>query len=341
MGRNMTSIKKLSDLGEQEWLKRVRRWLDGAGGRLILGIGDDAAAIATRGPVIATTDALIEGVHFQREWIGARDLGRKALAVNLSDIAAMGGRPIAALLALSVPPEANIRELRDFFFGLRDGARRWGCPIAGGDLTRAPQWSIAITVLGEPAVRRGGKPVLALRSAARPGQSVYVTGRPGESGAGLIALTRGISAPALIARHNRPQPRLAEGALLARICPDLAMLDVSDGIWCDSVRLAEASKCAIEIESASLPISPSIRRFCREHAIDPIQPVLFGGEDYELLFCTGRSIETLQCAFRDRGIKTKITCIGRVQSGRGRHLLDSSGRRQTIADLTFQHFRYI
>lgn len=335
--RNKTKIK-ISDIGEIEWLGRVRRWLDGAGGRLKLGIGDDAAAIETRGPVIATTDALIEGVHFRRDWIGPRDLGRKALAVNLSDIAAMGGRPIAALLALSVPPDAEVVDLRDFFFGLRDGARRWGCPIAGGDLTRAPQWSIAITVLGEPAVRRGGKPVLALRSAARPGQSVYVTGRPGESGAGLIALGRGVSAPALIRRHNRPEPRLAEAAVLARICRDLAMLDLSDGIWCDSVRLAEASGCAIELESSALPISPAIRGFCGEHSIDPLQPVLFGGEDYELLFCTDRGLESLERAFRDRSIETNITRIGRVKSGRGRRLIDSSGRRQKVADLTFQHF---
>ncbi|MCE5231285.1 thiamine-phosphate kinase [bacterium] len=332
-------MHRLCDFGEQDWLKRVRRWFASADRRLVLGIGDDAAAIdAGRGPVIATTDALIEGVHFRRDWIGARDLGRKTLAVNVSDIAAMGARPLAALLALSVPPSASASDLRDFFLGLRDGARRWDCPLAGGDLTRAPQWSIAITVLGVPSVRRSGRPVIVKRSTARPGQFLYVTGKPGESGAGLVALHRGIASPALVARHNRPEPRVREGELLARICPDLAMLDVSDGIWCDSGRVAEASNCAIEIESASLPVSRALAAFCNSLSIDPLDPVLFGGEDYELLFATAVAPAKIQQAFRRHGLKTAITPIGRVKSGRGRYLLDPSGRRINIADRTFQHF---
>ncbi len=329
----------LSEIGEVGWLERVRRWFDSGDRRLLLGIGDDAAAIRIApGPVIATTDALIEGVHFRRDWISPRDLGRKALAVNVSDIAAMGARPVAALLALSVPFDAPLSALRAFFLGLRDGARRWRCPLAGGDLTRAPQWSIAVTVLGEPSVRRGGKPFLARRSTARPGQCVYVTGWPGESGAGLIALTRNLSAPRLVARHNRPEPRLAEAAALAQACPDLAMLDVSDGIWCDSGRIAAASACALDLEASSLPIGPALRAFCAAHAIDPLQPVLFGGEDYELLFCTARTPDAVVRAFRRRGIDTPVTRIGLVRAGRGRHLIDAAGRRLKIEDRTFRHF---
>lgn len=331
--------KQLKNFGEIGWLKHVRRWFDTGDARLVLGIGDDAAAIdAGRGPVIATTDALIEGVHFRREWIGARDLGRKALAVNVSDLAAMGAKPVAALLALSVPAEASAGELRDFFMGLSDGARRWDCPLAGGDLTRAPQWTISVTALGVPAARRAGKPVIVRRSTARAGQSVYITGRPGESGAGLMALSRGIAAPKLIARHNRPEPRIREGALLARICPDLAMLDVSDGIWCDSGRIAEASGCAIEIEAAALPVSAVITAFSEGEGIDPLEPVLFGGEDYELMFCTQKSAESIARAFKREGIGTEITRIGRVAAGKGRFLVDASGKRIKTADRTFRHF---
>lgn len=331
-------VDKLSDLGELALIKRVRRWLASDDPRLLIGIGDDAAIIETGGPIAATTDALIEGVHFRRDWISPRDLGRKALAVNVSDIAAIGWRPTAALLALSVPPDAGLSDLKQFFMGLRDGARRWNCPIAGGDLTRAPQWSIAITVFGEPAVRRPGI-VIATRNGAEPGQSIYITGRPGESGAGLIALARGVSAPRLIARHNRPEPRVAEAAVLAQTCrAGLAMLDVSDGIWCDSARIAEASSCALAIESAALPISPALRAFCKSHSIDPLQPVLFGGEDYELLFCTHTKPDKLRRAFLAHSIKTEITRIGRVVPGGGRYLLDSAGHIQNIADKTFSHF---
>lgn len=331
--------KQLQHFGEIAWLSRVRRWFGGDDPRLVLGIGDDAAAIEVgRGPVVATADALIEGVHFRRDWIGARDLGHKALAVNVSDLAAMGARPVAALLTLSVPANAAADELRAFFMGLREGARRWDCPLAGGDLTRAPQWTISITALGVPAVRRAGKPVLARRSQARPGQSVYVTGRPGESGAGLLALSRGFKAPGLIARHNRPEPRIEEGALLAKICPDLAMLDVSDGIWCDSGRIAGASGCAIQIEAAALPISAAVEAFCRRAGIDPLEPVLFGGEDYELMFCTAKPEETIRRAFERAGIKTAVTRIGRVAAGKGRFLIDASGRRVKTADRTFRHF---
>ncbi len=335
------SNHRLAELGEQGWLRRVARWFATDSRRLVLGIGDDAAAIAIdrgEGPLVATVDALVEGVHFRREWTPARALGHKTLAVNLSDLAAMGARPLAALLALGVPPTASLAELRDFFIGLRTAGRAFGCPLAGGDLTRAPQWTISLTALGLPAARRGGQGVLARRSTARPGMTLYVTGWPGESAGGLLALRRGLQAPRLIARHNRPTPRLAEGAVLARVCQNLAMLDLSDGIVCDARRLAEASGCAIEIDAAALPISRPLTSWCRAQSIDPLEPILFGGEDYELLLATDRTAATLARDFARAGVKTPLTAIGRIVEGRGLRVLDARGRPLPLVDRTFRHF---
>src|SRR6185295_3543089 len=141
-----TRSAPLSELGEHKLLERVRHWFAADNARLAVPLGDDAAAIhwpKGSGAVVVSTDELVEGVHFRREWTSMRDLGAKALAVNLSDLAAMAAVPVAAFLSLSVPPDTPTRDLRDFFIGLRAAGRQWGCPLAGGDLTRAPQWTMA------------------------------------------------------------------------------------------------------------------------------------------------------------------------------------------------------
>lgn len=342
---NQSREKTLADVGERAWLRRVRRWFAPEGRALAIPIGDDAAALAldpAAGPLIVTTDALIEGVHFRFDWTPPRELGAKALAVNLSDLAAMAARPVAAFLALSVPSATPLHALRDFFLGLRAEGRRHGCPLAGGDMTRAPQWAIAITVMGQPVVPARPAP----RSAARAGQRLYVTGRPGESGAGLAALQAGVAAPRLIRRHNRPTPRLAEAAALARLCPDLAMLDVSDGIWNDAGQLAEASGVRVELANDALCLmageimagSDAIVELSMKLKVVPLHWVLFGGEDYELLFATAADRETIMDAFGQAGIKTAVREIGRIRAGRGVHLMLSEGRELKVDDKTFKHF---
>lgn len=336
-------VPTIADWGELKFLDWVRRIAGPPKTRspLTVPIGDDAAVfnLAKTKNLIVTTDALIEDVHFRRDWISPRDLGAKSLAVNLSDIAAMGGAPISAFLSIGVPPETRIDDLKKFTLGFRDLGAQYDCPLAGGDLVRAPQWVINVMALGK--VPPGGRAIL--RSAARPGQTLYVTGRPGESGAGYEALRRGDREPALIARHNRPAPRIAEALALARTCRDLAMLDVSDGIWNDAGQLARASSVAIEIEMSKLPISRAIRRYAEKiktaRPPDPIDWVLDGGEDYELLFSTRTKIDRLRSAFAAAKIKTEIHAIGRVAEGAARvHLMDESGKRLHRAPRTFQHF---
>lgn len=327
----------LAAVGERAWLRQVRQWLapDPGEPHVAVAIGDDGAVLdlsGRTGPLVVSTDSLIEGVHFRPEWIGPHDLGAKALASNLSDLAAMGAEPLAAFLALSVPPETPLSRLKAFFMGIREEARTHGCPILGGDLTHAPQWVINVTVLGTAPGR------VALRAAARPGQLLYVTGWPGESGAGLTALQKGVAAPALVRRHCRPTPRLKEAAVLVRLCPDLAMIDVSDGIWNDADQIAEASGVRIELEAGALPTSAAMERLARQIKADPCDWTLFGGEDYELLFTTGASLERIQEALGKAGLGTSVHLIGRVARGCGVHLMDPDGRELAIADKTFRHF---
>lgn len=332
----------LADWGELKFLNWVRESVRDpraeSHSHLALSIGDDAAHFRFAGlkDLLVTTDALIEGVHFRRDWISPRDLGAKSLAVNLSDIAAMAAVPLAAFLSLGVPPETPIKTLKSFFIGLRDLGARYQCPLAGGDLVRAPQWTINIMALGQlPKNSQAAR-----RSDARPGQTLYVTGRPGESGAGLEALRRGDRQPRLIARHNRPLPRMAESLAIRKACRDLAMLDVSDGIWNDAGHLARESDVDIEIDIDSLPLSRPLIAYGRKTNIDPTDWALYGGEDYELLFTTRATIEQIRKALSREEIPTEIHAIGRVIKGAGRvRLLNRDGNPLRRTPRTFQHFQ--
>lgn len=331
----------LADWGELRFL----RWLRGAakvpakldGAAMPIGIGDDCAHLRlTAGPdLLLKTDMLVEGVDFKHGWITPRELGAKAMTENLSDLAAMAARPVAALLSLGVPPSTPVADLKAFIGGVLAQGRRWGCVLAGGDLGRAPVWSINLMLVGRPAV---GTRVIRRRD-ARPGMTLYVTGTPGESAGGLDALIHGNAEKGLIIRHNRPTPRLREAEVLARVCGRIAMLDVSDGIWTDAGHLAEESGAAIEIDLARLPVTARLRRYAALRGFDPLDWVLYGGEDYELLFATDAAAEKIKRAFARAGLKTRVTAIGRVTKGRGVCLIDGAGRRAKRINRTFRHFK--
>lgn len=297
-----TSSKKLtlSDWGELRFLEWVRRTVDPPGPEVPIGIGDDAALIRlARGRnLVITTDALIESVHFRHEWISPRDLGHKSLAVNLSDLAAKAARPIGAFLSLGVPPQTDLNELKSFFLGVRAEGRKWGCPLIGGDLVRAPQWVINIMAVGAPMRADGTIP---RRNGLKTGMKIYVTGSPGESAAGLEALRSGLknekgSAARLIRRHRRPTPRLREAELLARACRDLVMIDVSDGIMNEARHLANESNVGIELITDALPISVALQQFGKRIKQSPARWVIYGGEDYELMFATAMPTDKIPIA---------------------------------------------
>ena len=246
----------LSELGEFGLLAELERR------GLVHGIADDAAVFGD--DFVVTQDMLVEDVHFRRAWTSWRDLGYKAAAVNLSDLAAMGARPSALLVALALPPELDVGAVVELYEGLSEP----GFPIVGGDTNAAPLVIVSVTAVGE-AVRVPG------RGGARPGDLVVVTGALGGSAAGFDALERGLGGfDDLVTRHLRPPYRLDAAEALAPVAH--ALIDLSDGIASDAARIAERSGCRIVVDVDALPFEPRIGDVGDE-------PFWTYGEDYELL----------------------------------------------------------
>ena len=263
------------------------------------GIGDDAAVLEALAHPIVTVDALVEGVHFRRDWTSARALGAKSMAVNLSDLAAMGARPIAAFVALAVPRDCSSEWISELYIGMETLAARHDFTIAGGDMTAAPGVFISVTLVGDLMLEAAGRPVT--RSGARVGDAVCVTGDLGDSAAGLSLLQNadapggspgdsGLDGPArayLLGRHLEPAPRLERmRELLARDRDAVhAALDLSDGLAGDARHIARASGVDIEIYAEQLPISAACARAARALNQSATNWALSGGEDYELCLC--------------------------------------------------------
>jgi thiamine-monophosphate kinase len=274
---------------EDELIAAIRaRLRDVAGSRVLLGIGDDAAAWqpSRSDRSVITTDALVEGVHFTRDTMSARDAGWRALASNLSDVAAMGARPVLATVALGFPPGTDPAWLLECYDGIAALAERARCPVAGGDLTRAPAITLAITVVGE--VRPSN---LKRRDGALPGDVVAVTGPLGASAAGLrVASDPELAADPrfadVLAAFRTPQPQLQAGRRLGASRHVRAMMDVSDGLSTDLGRLCAASVAGAIVET--IPVHPGARRVAALTGDDPERWALDGGEDFALLVAVER-----------------------------------------------------
>lgn len=327
---------------EFELIARVRERLREAGAaggeRVLVGSGDDAAVTVAPGTVVTTVDAVVEGVHFRAD-APPRSVGRKALAVALSDLAAMGAEPGEAYVVLGVPDVIDDDRSLEVCEGFISGARDWRVAVLGGDVTRSPVLFLAVTAIGyadspQRLVRRAG---------AEPGHAVAVTGELGGAAAGLLLqerpeLAAGIGlqlAESLRARQLEPEPRIGAGRALAG-AGAAAMIDLSDGLGGDAGHLASAGGVAIEIESAGLPIQPGVTEVARAAGLDPLALVAGGGEDYELLVCV--PADRLADARRRLASEgTTLTVIGEAREGSGVILLDPGGGRREAAG--FEHFR--
>jgi thiamine-monophosphate kinase len=362
---------------------------------ILVAIGDDTALVRqSKGapPLAITTDMLVEGTHFLPSQ-PPESLGKKAGNSNLSDLAAVGAWPAWVLVSLGAPGKTPAAWVEAFYRGLRSVLDPFGCLCVGGDCVRAPQITINIVAGGycapdavsnglKPALQTieagrscapdGGAalPALPLRSRAKPGQELYVTGTLGDSGAGLFLLRHplqekklraaGVNTAALIARHQEGASRIHAGIAIARHCPDAAMMDLSDGLAADLPRMAEASGCGFEVSAAVLPLSPALRRFAslaglsadlgrRDARPNPsgrrdARPTLtdfalFGGEDYELVFTTAATPERWHdgVAHAAPGRPLRLTRIGRVVRGSGVRFLDAQGR-EIRGNRSFEHF---
>ena len=294
-----------------------------------IGIGDDAAVLADDPPTVATHDLLVEGVHFPAS-SDPHDVGHKALAVNLSDLAAMGADPVAALVGLGLPEGGAGGE--ELMAGVEALAARVGATVAGGDLTAAPCLLVAVTALGRLPL--GAAPVR--RSGAQPGDWICVTGAVGGAAAALLALERPDAAvslpPETMRRLRRPQPRLAEGRLL-REAGAHAMLDVSDGVGLDALRLARASGVVAEIELDLLPLGPGVTEMAAAADRDAGLLAATGGDDYELLVALPAATAN---AVGPR-LPAGLTRVGRIAEGHPRLRLLRGGSEVTPERLGWEH----
>ena len=280
---------KVADIGEFGLIQRLIRMAQEAGVAatgttpLLVGPGDDAAAWqTTSGVALSTTDTVVEGVHFTQQTIPWRDLGRKVMVANLSDIAAMGGTPLYALVTLGLPKDTPVASMDHLYRGMIQACQEYGTSIAGGDIVSSPTTFISVTMNGIHA----SSPLL--RSQARVGDQIAVTGHLGSSQGGLELMTLGCSpgkiddasAEDLRQAHRRPRPRLNEGRILAERGVRAAM-DISDGLVDDLAKMMEASGLAARLEAGHIPIHPSLARAFPETALTM---ALSGGEDYQLLY---------------------------------------------------------
>lgn len=275
------------------------------------GIGDDAAILAGDPPLLLVHDMQIEGTHFRRRTSSPSDLGHRSLAVNLSDIAAMGGRPVAALIGLALPADVSDADITAFYVSMETLAMQHGLTIAGGDLTRSPTISIGVTVIGQ--MDAGVAPVM--RSGARPGDRIALTGALGAAAAGLALLANpGLDMQprrdSLLSAQRRPVARVAAGRALAA-AGVTSMMDISDGLALDATRLAEASSVELVVDLTRVPRADGVDEIATALAHEPDVFAATGGEDYELLVTAPADvIETLS---QSGGVP--LTVIGEVTEG--------------------------
>jgi thiamine-monophosphate kinase len=307
-------------MGEFELLARLRERLPPPGPRVLVGSGDDAAVTIPGGVTATSVDAMVEGVHFRREWATLAQIGRKAMATALSDLAAMGAQAGEAYVVAGVPSDLGEDDCLKLFGGIASLAGETGTALVGGDVTRAPVLTLAITVVGHAAsaeqlVGRGG---------AKPGDILVLTGELGGAAAGLLLLERpdlATSVPEQTAARLRrrlldPPARLASGRGLAAANAG-AMIDLSDGLGGDAGHLAAASGVGIRIDAGALPLAGGVTEVAVAAGRDPLELALSGGEDYELLAALPPQWMTEGLAQIGEARETTLTPIGEVHAGEG------------------------
>ncbi|MFZ5631342.1 MAG: thiamine-phosphate kinase [Bacillota bacterium] len=361
----------LGDVGEFGLIDRLVRAWEGARGRggplltasgpdggrpdwgnlvkscLRLGIGDDAAAIdLPAGKTLLTTaDMLVEGVHFLWDFSRARVLGRKALAANISDIAAMGGVPGWVFLSIGAPPRAAVEEAEELYAGMGEMAARFGVVLAGGDTVRSEKWVISVALLGitsrSPISRGGG----------RAGDLIMVTGTVGDSAAGLQALLNPGAGRAaglheeteyLLSRHLDPVPRVEEARALAGHGGVTAMIDVSDGVASEVHHICRNSGCGAWLDLASLPVSRQAKKLAPVIGQEATHWALYGGEDYELLFTASPDTAPSLIKHIQEVTGTPVTVIGVLTGAEGGVLAvepdELGGRTIPLPQKGYNHF---
>lgn len=327
--------------GEPALIAAFRRLFGPAPAEVAVGIGDDCAALAVSGPdyLLWTVDTLMEGVHFALSYFSLPQLGRKALAVNLSDIAAMGGEPLYAVLSLGWPRIQDPSGALALGEGLAQAAREYGVAVIGGDTVASPGGvMVTISLLGR--VPRGE---MLQRRGAGIGDRIYVTGPLGEAAAGLEVLKRGLTLEpdlqeSLAQAHLSPRPQLQAGRILAVQKLATALIDLSDGVATDLGHICRAGGVGARLPAATAPVSPRVQAAAPLLGMDPLDLALKGGEDYQLLFTSPvAKTPALFQAFDRAGLPPPLP-LGEIIAGAGVLLATPEGEKEITGE-GFDHFR--
>lgn len=334
---------RITEIGEFGLIERIVRGLPPSADGVVVGIGDDAAVVClTPGQYLLTTcDIQVEGVHFLKDKITPRQLGRKAVAINLSDIASMGGIPRYLTVSLALPKETEVGYVDDLYAGIREECAASGVGLVGGNMAHAPLIVVDTFLAGEVEPER-----LLRRSGAHVGNQVLVTGTPGDSAAGLALLLNPHIACAeehrrrILEAHLTPKARLREGRKIALSGLATAMIDVSDGLVSDIGHICEMSGVGVRLWAAALPISEAARAVARAAGRDALEFALHGGEDYELLFTAPpeRADELADLVRQEAG--APVTIIGEiVPAAEGISLVQADGTLTALRGGGWDHFR--
>ncbi len=336
----MQTVAELGEFGLIEYLSRTTEGGTGRAAGLELGIGDDAALLRpSAGTHLAVTcDVLLEGRHFLPRSLRGEPLGRRAMEVNLSDLAAMGSKPRFAFVSLGLRADTAVAEVAAWYRGFAAALAPWGAAVAGGNMTRVEGAQfIAITLLGEvlpgQALRRDG---------ARPGDTILITGYPGQAAAGLCLL--GGEEPVsendlLVHAYLAPQARVAEGLALAEGSLASAAIDTSDGLLGDLGHLCAASGVGARLWADRLPVSPPLAAFAAHRQEDPLDWVLGPSDDYELVVtCSPEQTRAVVTCVEGFG-KVSVHCAGVLTAGEGRlEVVGADGRPRAMAPAGWNHF---
>ncbi len=332
----------LKEIGEFGFIKKISRGCLIRPDNIIKAIGDDAAAFATAPDQLSliTTDLLVERVHFLREAISGFDLGYKSLAVNLSDIAAMGGTAREAFVSIAIPDDCRLDYLEAVYSGIKDLAAEFDVNVLGGDTTRSKK-DLIINIVVQGIV---SKEELLCRDAARAGDVIFSTGFLGDSKAGLHLILNQIDADteplaALLKAHLVPQPHLPEGRFLACQPGVHAAIDTSDGLSSDLAHIAEESRVGARLYAEKIPISPNLKDFCTRFDFDPINYALSGGEDYTLL-CTiaPQNADKIAHDF-EKEFKRPLFAIGEITAKKQIEVVYAGGETKPLPPTGWDHFK--
>lgn len=337
------ALAQVGDIGEFELIRLLTDDLSYTS-QTIVGVGDDCAVyeISKGRYILATCDMLIEDVHFSRKTASPFLVGCKAMACSLSDIAAMGGNPLFALVSLGLPENAPEEFPQDLYVGIRSMCRDYQVVLVGGDTVRSPDKAVIdISMIGDCP---SGKFVL--RSGAKRGDALVVTGYLGDSAAGLDVLNGKLSEAdterrnELIEAHLAPEPRCEQGSHLAENFAIHSMIDISDGLAGDLAHICDSSKLGARLRADKVPLSATLREFCSGAGIDPLTYALGGGEDYELLFTLAPAeLENLMEQWPEE-FEVPLFHIGEMDKAiKGIHLVSEDGSERPLTEHSFEHFK--